>query len=130
MLQPLIARLTKELDLPPVSFEKGRARLVFRNDLWVDMREEATGVLLQSPIGPCPKERREELFLILMKANYLGQGTAGARIGMDGSEKTLTLSVFFPYELNYEMLRMHLEDFLNYLTYWRVEVGEFGQKLI
>ncbi|MBU6446012.1 MAG: CesT family type III secretion system chaperone, partial [Verrucomicrobia bacterium] len=72
-----------------------------------------------------PKKKKEELFMYLMRANLLGQGTASSRIGMDPNEKFLTLSLGVPYEMNYQSFREAIEDFVNYLFYWRAKVAKF-----
>ncbi|MES2273074.1 MAG: type III secretion system chaperone [Chlamydiota bacterium] len=83
------------------------------------------GVAMLAKICICPKLRREDLFIYLMRANLLGQGTGGARIGLDQEEKFLTLSLGLPYEMNYQAFKESLEDFVNYLIYWREEVTKF-----
>ena len=57
-----------------------------------------------------------------MKANLLGQGTGGAAIGIDPSEKFFTLSEVLEFEVNYKTFHEKLEDFLNYIDYWKEEV--------
>ena len=83
------------------------------------------GFGLQAHIGPCPKKKKEELFIFLMRANLLGQGTGGARIGMDPDGNLLTLSLGMPYEMNYQKFKETIEDFVNYLIYWRDTVAKF-----
>ena len=62
-----------------------------------------------------------------MKANFLGQGTGGAVIGMDPEENLLTLSLLLPYDMNYKMFREALEDFANFLDYWKTELRNLPQ---
>ena len=57
-----------------------------------------------------------------MKANFLGQGTGDATIGLDENENFLTLSLVLPYDMNYKMFKDALEDFVNYLDYWKEEL--------
>jgi len=57
----------------------------------------------------------------LMKANLLGQGTGEQAIGLDHEEKSLTLSCIIPYDINYKEFKEKIEDFVNYLDYWRLE---------
>ncbi len=73
-------------------------------------------------IGPCPTLKKEDLFIYLMKANFLGQGTGGSAIGLDQDENFLTLSLVLPYDMNYIMFRDALEDFANYIDYWKAEL--------
>jgi hypothetical protein len=127
MLRDFVQQLCKELAIDmPKMVEKGCS---FRlGDVAVALRDLDPGVGLQASICLCPKERREELFIYVMRANLLGQGTGGARIGIDGDEKVLTLSLGLPYEMNYKIFKESLEDFVNYLIYWREEVAKFEKE--
>ena len=85
-------------------------------------RENEPGFYLESLIAPCPLEKLEELFSLLMNANFLGQGTGGAAIALDGEGKFLTLSVDLPYDMEYKNFLEILEDFINYREYWKEEI--------
>ena len=65
---------------------------------------------------------REDFFIYLMKANFLGQGTGGSIISIDPDEKFFYLSLCITYDINYKIFRDKLEDFTNYLDYWRSEL--------
>ncbi|MCH9614290.1 MAG: hypothetical protein SP1CHLAM54_17520 [Chlamydiia bacterium] len=123
MLAQMLNRLADELGLsvPPTEDKKGTFSLPV-GDRLLKMRDMNPGVYLWSQIIEIPGERREELFIHLMKANFLGQGTGDCVIGMDREEKFLTLSLTIPYEVNYEIFKEKIEDFINYLDYWFDEV--------
>ena len=88
-------------------------------------------IYLSCPIMPIPETgNKEALFIYLMKANLLGQGTGGGAIGIDVKEKFLTLSLSLPYEVNYKVFRESIEDFMNYLDFWREEIPRFQEKLL
>lgn len=108
-------------DHPEVTF-------TLRNDISVNIRDLKPGISLHSPIAPCPSPRREELFVKLSKANYLGQLTGLARIGLSADGKFLTLLAGMPYEMSYRNFREALEDFINFLLYWRSEIEQFEQQ--
>ena len=80
---------------------------------------DPAGIALRAAVAPCPSQKREDLFIQLMQANFLAQGTGGAAIGLDRNEKNLSLSLKLPYELTYMSFKEHLEIFANYLEYWR-----------
>jgi hypothetical protein len=130
MLQEFLDRLCDELELSPtISFEEGNTISFFMSDdVQISFKDLGPGVALSANIIPCPKKKREELFTYLMRANLLGQGTGSTRIGIDQEERNLTLSLGVPYELNYETLRDTLENFVNYLIYWREEVTKFDNE--
>jgi hypothetical protein len=91
----------------------------------VEIRDLQPGFSLAARICPCPEKNREELFLKLSKANYLGQETGPTRIGLSLDEKDLTLSLGMPYEMTYRVFREYLEDFVNFILHWRKEVETF-----
>ena len=74
-------------------------------------------------IAPCPLQHREELFLLLMRANFLQQGTAMSRLGL--SEERLTLTSCFQYEMDPGEFYEVIESFANHFTYWKEEVARF-----
>jgi hypothetical protein len=86
------------------------------------------GFSLFSQIVECPLKKKEDLFIHLMRANFLGQGTGGGRLGLDQNEKLLTLSHGFPYEMNYKSFKESVEDFVNYVVYWRDFVAQFEKE--
>jgi hypothetical protein len=130
MLQKLLSELCTELDILPVPQVGPQLQAVFRlrEDAVVEMQDLKPGVSFFSQIGPCPLHRREELFVKLSKANYLGQLTGASRIGMSRDEKFLTLSLGMPYEMSYRGFREALEDFVNFLLYWREEIVQFDNQ--
>jgi hypothetical protein len=129
MLKERIAQLTSELGLEmPKADQQKTFTLTINPDVSLHLHELAPGFACQANLGPCPQKKREELFLYLMRANFLGQGTGGARLGLDADEKTLTLSSGFSYEMNYQAFKESIEDFVNYLMYWREAVAKFERE--
>jgi len=124
VLEELLKTLTEELELEeaPKKEEGNLYHLSLNPEVSVTIQQLDPGVSFLGKIGPCPAVKREELFILLMKANLLGQGTGGATIGLDGNENFLTLSSAIPYDMNYKMFKDALEDFANYLDYWREEL--------
>ncbi len=92
----------------------------------VTIRELKPGAHFHATIGNLPGGNREDLFMYLMQANYLGQGTGGSVIGLDPSENFLTLSLSIVYEMNYRIFKDKLEEFFNYLSYWREELNRLN----
>ncbi|MBP9842135.1 MAG: type III secretion system chaperone [Simkaniaceae bacterium] len=91
----------------------------------IAIQELGRGVRFFSHFRALPEKKHEALFAFLMKANFLGQGTGGAAIGIDKQEKYLTLSLDLPYEVNYEIVREKLEDYINFMDYWADEIEKF-----
>lgn len=123
----MLETLCKELSISPVPERNKESvyTLFFNAQIAVKMNDLNPGISMSANIMDCPKLKREDLFIYLMRANLLGQGTGGCRIGLDTNEKVLTLSLGLPYEMNYSVFKEKLEDFVNYVIYWREEVAKF-----
>jgi len=130
MVQGFLEKLCAELSIAPVPKlnEKKFFSLRFAPGVEIALSDLHPGVAMQAAISACPKLRREDLFIYLMRANLLGQGTGGARIGLDGDEKNLTLSLGLPYEMNYHAFKEAFEEFVNHLIYWRDVVAKFDNE--
>lgn len=123
MIQQFLHKLSQELSIPPPKLlEKKKFSFSLNPEIVVNVRDLDPGLSLQAFLIQCPEKKREELFMHLMQANLLGQGTAGSRIGMNFEEKTLTLLLGLPYEINYQLFRETFEDFVNHLIFWRNEI--------
>ena len=124
LLAQLIQKLSEELEFEeaPHPEEGSVYHVPVHAELTVRIQELDPGISFWARIGPCPLDRREELFILLMKANLLGQGTGNSTIGLDENENFLTLSSILPYDMNYKAFKDALEDFTNYREYWKNEL--------
>jgi len=99
-------------------------------DVWVNpevkVRLDALepGMQLSADIGNIPQEKKEELLMHVMEANFLGQGTGGSILGVSKDEKKFTLRFVKPFEILPQELHDHLESFVNHLLYWRKTVHD------
>ncbi len=126
MLDSVLRDLEKHLGITPVKGSnemKGFHLLEISGNFEVWVKELDPGVYFHAKIASTfiPRDR-EAFYIYLMKANFLGQGTGGAAIAIDPDEKFLTLSLSIAYEVNYKLFRDKLEEFVNYLEYWRKEI--------
>lgn len=129
MLREQLKRLAGELSLPPpTEHPKGLFAFELNPQVRVDLRMGEPGLTLSAVVASLPKQALEDLFLLLMRANYLGRGTGGGKIGLSPDEKSLTLTHDIPYELSYDAFKRNVEDFINYLLYWREEVAKFERE--
>ena len=130
MLEKLLQELVVELELEAVGPKDKEQNfyLQITPTLKVVLKELDPGIFFHAPIGPCPEVKREELFMLLMKANFLGQGTGGGVLGLTGDEKVLTLSLTLPYDMNYKTFKEALEEFTNFLDYWKEEIARFEKE--
>lgn len=123
MLAEMLNRVAENLRLStsPTQDKKGAFSITL-GGRQIKIQDLDPGVYFWANLSEVPNKDREELFILLMKANFLGQGTGDCVIGMDHQEKFLTLSSQIAYEVNYEIFKEKLEDFVNYLDYWYDEV--------
>ena len=130
MLEMHLKQLSEEFDLPmrPHLDKDKFFVLSFNPDLTIKLKEEDPGLILFAQIGATPQVKKEEFFSYVMRANFLGQGTGGATIGLDETESFLTLSSVLPYDMNYKMFRDTVEDFANYVDYWKTELNNLELK--
>ncbi len=126
ILKTLLEQLCEELGLgavPPVDELKFYHFKISSFD--IVMKDLDPGFYFSSNIGPLPKKKKEDFLMLLMKANFLGQGTGGATLGLKEDESFLTLSLSLPYEMNYKAFKDSLEDFVNFAQYWKKETVQF-----
>ena len=123
MIEKYLEQLRKELELgslPPLNEEKEYHLQLSNFNIGIKVSD--TQYYFSSDIGPIPQNKREDFLMRVMKANFLGQGTGGATIGLKEDESCLTLSLSLPYEMNYKTFKESLEDFVNYVSYWKQEI--------
>ena len=120
-----------KLDAVPQKNKKGHYPLQIGASPEVTVHPLDTGLFMTAKILPIPKEgNKEALFIYLMKANLLRQGTGGGAIGIDKEEQFFTLSYTLPFEVNDQVFYESLEDFLNYVDYWKEEIVKYNVSLL
>ncbi|GAB4185564.1 MAG: hypothetical protein Tsb0015_02570 [Simkaniaceae bacterium] len=129
MLEKILSDLYQEFQLgtPPEKNEKGIYQVSLTKQLQITITKLDPGYYFLAKLGHPPKERTEEFYIYMMRANFLGQGTGKSVIGLDAEEKDLTLAFTIPYEVNYLEFKEKLEDFVNYTEYWREEIKKFKE---
>ncbi len=115
--------LTLELAPPPPIEKKIPTSMQITPLHTVFFSQLQSGFTMWSQIGECPSKNREDFFLLMMRANFLGQGTGKSVIGMDQEEKYLTLSSYIPYEMEFKKFKETVEDFVNFIDYWKEELA-------
>lgn len=129
-LEAFLKELCNELQMPvPVKNKEKVFVFPFNDRIVANCTDLEPGMAFSANICECPKRKREDLFIWLMRANLLCQGTGGCRIGLDKDEKFLTLLLSIPYEIDYRYFKERFEDFVNYVTYWREEIEKFEERI-
>lgn len=123
-LQELLQGLAGLLEmLPPSNMDKQVLSWKITSTHELQFASSDSEHTLSCHIGPLPERNREDFYLLLMRANFLGQGTGGHVLGMDNEEKYLTLSSKIPYDVNVKGFKDYVEDFVNFVDYWREQLA-------
>jgi hypothetical protein len=111
--EPLNAEMTGVYVLP---LEEGPSLVITRTE---------RGLSFTSTVADCPTIKRAEFLQIMMESNLFGQGTGNAILGLDNKGKQITLSHHIEYDIGYNEFTEILEDFINYVDFWRDEAQNF-----
>lgn len=124
MLDDLIYKLLKDIGLEkkPQKMDPLGYQIDFTADLSITLRANDPGYYMQMLLGQAPEQEAEVLFLTLMEANLLGQGTGGGLLGLSLEGNLLVYSKKILQDLNYEAFREKIEEFINYGEFWRMEI--------
>ena len=88
--------------------------------------DDGRAVSLFAVIGQPPPERLEALYAMLLKANHLFAGTAGATLSLDPETNDVSLyRVLDLRVLDADTFYAEMERFVNSLDAWRTVVTEF-----
>lgn len=130
MLDTLLQTLCQDLEIarPLEPSKEGVYPLSLSSELQIDIRLADPGLSLQARLTPLPENNLEDLVTYLMRANFLGQGTGDGIISLTHDEKFLTLSHALLYDINYREFKAALEDFANYVDFWKAEIIEWKRK--
>lgn len=130
ILEDLLSRFTIDLDIDAAKADKEKNYFVkFNDEITFFVKGGKEQIYIYATIINCPQENHEDLFSYLMAANLLGQGTGNNVISLDPSGKFLTLSSLLPYEVNFKEFKESIEDFINYLIYWKKEIENIKQRI-
>lgn len=104
--------------------------LDFGKDLVVRYSDLHPGVNFMSILGKLPDKNREVLVSSLMHLNLFGNGTGGGVFGYSEENKSLTFTTAVPYRLQFGEFKNALEDFVNFVDFWKSELAraQTGEK--
>jgi hypothetical protein len=124
MLEKYLRQLVTDFKLDPVApLDENKMFSVKVSNFQVFLKYLDPGIYFYAKITQfLPQHKKEDMLGLLMKANFLGQGTGGSTIGITEDESFLTLSLCLPYDMNYKEFKEALEDFVNFLDYWEVKL--------
>lgn len=129
MVDDHLKRLCEEfqLELPRVGEDKSRE--LHLEGVCLRIVPFETGARLTSRVAPLPQRNTEALLMRAMKANFLGQGTGDAVLGINEEETFLTLSLDLTAQISYNAFKEKIETLANYTDYWKQQVKSCDEEL-
>ena len=125
MIEKHLTQLFEEMELGAVPpFDKDGIADILLASFPMQITKTDHGAHFVASIASLPTKEKEAFLLKVMEANFLGQGTGGGVIGLRDDESFLTLSLDLPYEVNYTSFKEAIEEFINYLEYWKTEAAK------
>ena len=122
----LIGRFGEKLGIS-LSFQDGSC--AFKADeslLAIHDMPEIGAIALTGDLGEPPPERLEALYKVLLEANYIFGGTAGATISLDSSSGRFALCKVLPCAiLDNESFFNEVETFVNAMESWSSIIRDF-----
>lgn len=82
-------------------------------------------LLICADVGEPPAEGREELYDLLLRTMYLGDGTQGSEFSLDDEGKVVLQRTLDLRYLDLAEFKAALEGFVNVLELWRTTVADF-----
>ena len=123
MFRDHVMHLLKELNLDSNVLPKDLATVSLDVDgTNVVLTDVQPGLELFAIVGDVPEERKEPFFIKLLRANFLGQATRGACLGLDEEGRRVVLSMAVPAIRSYRQFHDTVEDFINAVSFWKREV--------
>ena len=124
MLETHLQQLAKELELEG-SFATqvpGVFQFPLEEYLSVTLTAHSPGFSFSCSLGPIPKVKETEFFTRLLLGNLFCQGTKGSVLGLNEEGNQLTLTQDIGYNVDYKEFRDALEDFVNSVDFWHLEL--------
>ena len=118
-------KLASDIQVTKV-YEKKEKNLFFlpfgeRN---ISIHSKKNQLIINAEMGTLPDEEVEPFCQYLLFANYLGQGTGNCSIGLRPDKQTITLTRTVDKEVDYLTFKEVIEEFVNYLDYWKDHIEE------
>ena len=130
MLSSLLKQLSEQFsfDIDLDKDPEGYMLLRINSNMQLFLKELSVGFTCKAEIAPLPLGEQEDLLALLMRANYLGQGTKGGVIALsDTAQKILFFSSSVD-QCNYRQFKEKIEEIVNYLNYWKTRVNDETKK--
>lgn len=117
----LVQEIGQRLNLTGLTLKDGICRLVFDDQLPIDIEDDGSGNLcFHTNLGPAPFAGREDLFAALLSAHLFGLETGGAVFGLHPKTHEIFLFRSLPLEaLQVDAALAALENFTQQAETWK-----------
>lgn len=88
------------------------------------LKELPKGFVCKSDVSLLPPGDQEDLLSLLMRANYIGQGTKGGVLALNETAQTIIFISSITHEYNFREFKEKIEEFVNYLNYWKTKIKD------
>jgi len=115
----------------PLDLEKdgeGFYQLMIDPQTPLAIKELPKGFVCRSDVAALTTQDLEDLLALLMRANYLGQGTKGGVLALNETAQAIVFFTSMLQEYNYKEFKDKIEECVNYLNYWKTRIKEATTK--
>ncbi|HRW57995.1 MAG TPA: type III secretion system chaperone [Chlamydiales bacterium] len=121
--------LAKELDVSCTEFNQdNQSVMIFSDDIEILFEKKEDQMHFFANILMIDESCEGIILEHVMKGNLLRRGTGKNILGLSDDGKYLTLRNLVSYEESYEDFKNSIEDFINYLLFWKKEIEEITKR--
>jgi len=123
MFHDHLSKLLKELNIEGTVPRDMATVTLEVEGIGMDISDAPPGIELSANLGPFKEtENPENLYIKLLRGNFLGQATSRAVLGLDEEGKSVLLRSSYPIIRSYREFRDAVEDFVNAVSFWKAEI--------
>ena len=129
-LKGIIEAFTAEVGLADIAPDEDGAYNLLIDEMEVSFREapEDGGAYFFATVGDLPPVAGEAFYRMMLEAMYLGAGTGGALLSIDGERGLVCLHRVVSLEgLDLDGFKKALEAFVNTLESWRRTIADYRE---
>lgn len=129
-LKEIIAEFAAEVGLADIAPDEDGAYNLLIDEMQVSFRETPEGgpAYFFATVGDLPPAAGEVFYRMMLEAMYLGKGTGGASLSIDGERGLVCLHRIVSLEgLDLDGFKKALEVFVNTLETWRKTIADYRE---
>ena len=126
MLENHLKQLSSQFSFP-INLDKdveGCVYMQIDQQTVLALKELSKGFVCKSDVSLLPPGDQEDLLSLLMRANYIGQGTKGGVLALNETAQMIIFISSITHEYNFREFKEKIEEFVNYLNYWKTKIKD------